>query len=1030
MSITEFSIRNRRAVWVLIGLLALFGYGAVSNLPVQLLPDVSSPQITIYNNWRSAAPQEVEEAIVQPQEEMLQFNSGIETVVSSVQRGQGQLTLNYQLGYDMKQALLDVINRLNQAPDVPSDAGEPFVASGGDGGLPGAASVLVYAAPGNPVEDMIVYQDLIEEVVEPRLARIPGVAQVNLNARRPKEVNIAINPLRTAMLGLTVDDVANSVARARDVSGGFADVGRRRFTVRFLGEQEVEQLGELVVGWRGEQPIYLKEIATIGVDYAENAGVSLRNGFPSYYISITRQNEANTVELLDELNVALQELNDGPLAAENIRIQLSFDASLHIRRAISMVQGNILLGILLATGILYFFLNSARATLLITLTVPISLLVAFIALDVLKLTLNVISLAGLAFAVGLVMDAAIVVQENIFRLRQAGMNLAGAISEGCRQVSGALFSSTLTTVAIFVPVLFMVGVEGQLFKDLAVTISVAVMASLVTALTVLPVITSQWVGGSVGKDRFVGYWRGLAELVTKLTSSPRLRLGWIGGLLLASAIGIWALAPKIDFLPRANIDAIIVYFNLPPGMNVKTIREELAPEVVDRLQPYYTGEQTPKIRAYNFASFNGFFTQVYIYPENSEDVTDLVNKLRSEILVGIPDVTPYVSQSSMLNASGGDGRSIAVDIQGNDLEQLLVAARKGQEVIRGLWENTNVFARGGLSLNEPELLIVPDDRRINTAGLDRAAVGRTVRAYTGGLFAGEYFDGNQRMDMFVRTEKWNDPETLLTMPIATPNGGVQNLGELVSLEQAVGPTNLQRVDGRRTVTLNVSPPPEVTLEEAIEKLQAEATPAIKALLPESAGVRYRGNADQLKQALTEVRKNFAIAIAILFMIMAALFRSVKDSLIVLLVMPVSVAGGLLGLKLLNLVSYQSLDMLTMIGFIILLGLVVNNAILLVDQTRKAQADGLSPADSVRQAVQYRARPIFMSTLTSLFGMLPLMLIPGVGSEIYRGLATVIVGGMLVSSLFTLILLPSLLQVQLPGLNLANRIPTLKLGESS
>jgi multidrug efflux pump subunit AcrB len=1028
VNITELSIKHKRAVWVLVGLLFLFGLGSVQKLPVQLLPEISNPQITIYNNWRSSAPQELEEVIVQPQEEMLQFNSGVESMVSSTQRGRSQLTLNYQLGYDMKQALLDVINRLNQAPDVPLDAGEPFVASGGDGGLPGAASVLVYAAPGNPVTDMIVYQDLIEEVVEPRLARIPGVAQVNLNARRPKEVSITIDPLRTAMLGLTVTDISNALVRARDVSGGFADVGRRRYTVRFLGEQDVSQLGELVVGWRSGQPIYLREIATISVDYSENAGVSLRNGFPSYYMTITRQNEANTVELLDELNIALQELNDGPLKEANIRIQLSFDASLHIRRAISMVQGNILLGIVLAIGILFFFLNSARATLLITLTVPISLIVAFITLDVMKLTLNVISLAGLAFAVGLVMDAAIVVQENIFRLRQSGMNATSAISEGCRQVSGALFSSTLTTVAIFVPVLFMVGVEGQLFKDLAITISVAVLASLISALTILPVITSQWASDVVSVDRFILHWKKLAGLVVRATSTPLLRRAWIGGILIASLTGIWALTPKIDFLPRANIDAIMVFFNLPPGMNVSTIRNELAPEVVARLQPYFTGEKSPKIRAYNFASFNGFFTQVYIYPERSEDVEELIDKLRTEILVGIPDVTPFVNQGSMLNVDGGGGRSIAVDIQGNDLEQLLNAAREGQTIIRGLWENTNVFARGGLSLNEPELLVAPDDRRINTAGLDRAAVGRTIRAYTGGLFAGEYFDGNQRMDMFVRTAKWSEPEKLLTLPIATPDGNVQNLGELVSLERAVGPTNLQRVDGRRTVTLNVTPPPEVTLEEAIEKLQAEATPAIRALLPDNAGVRYRGNADRLKQALSEIRKNFVIALLILFMIMAALFRSLKDSAIVLLVMPVSVAGGLLGLKVLNLVTYQSLDMLTMIGFIILLGLVVNNAILLVDQTRKAEQEGLDPGEAVRQAVQYRARPIFMSTLTSLFGMLPLMLIPGVGSEIYRGLATVIVGGMLVSSVLTLVLLPSLLQSKLTLPLFLNRFSFQRVGE--
>ena len=1029
MNLTELAVKQKRAVAVVIGLLCLFGYGAVQNLPVQLLPNVTSPQITIYNNWRSAAPQEVEEAIIQPQEEMLQFNSGIETIVSQTQRGQGQVTLNYQLGFDMKQALLDVINRLNQAPATPLDAGEPFIASGGDSGLPGAASVLIYAAPGNPTEDMIVYQDLIEEVVQPRLARIPGVAQVNLNAQRPKVVNITIDPLKAAMLGIQVNDIASALARARDVSGGFADVGRRRFTVRFLGEQEVSQLGELVIGWRNEQPIYLREIADVAIEYSENVGVSLRNGYPSYYISITRQNEANTVELLDELNVALAELNEGPLKEANIRIQLSFDASLHIRRAISMVQGNILLGILLATAILYYFLNNIRATLVITLTVPISLLVAFITLDLLKLTLNVISLAGLAFAVGLVMDAAIVVQENIYRLKQSGMKSFGAVIEGCRQVAGALFSSTLTTVAIFVPVLFMVGVEGQLFKDLAITISVAVLASLFTALTVLPAISASWSEENTPKDRFLNLWHAIANLVVRLTDSVRKRLLWIGGTLTMAIVGVYLLTPKVDFLPRANIDAISVFFNLPAGMNVKTIREELAPDVVARLQPYYTGDKLPKIRAYNFASFNGFFTQVYIYPENSEDVPVLIEKLRGEILTGIPDVTPFVTQGSMLNVSGGSGRSIAVDIQGNDLEQLMLAARTGQDVIRGLWENTNVFARGGLSLNEPELLVVPDDRRINNAGLDRSTIGSTIRAYTGGLFAGEYFDGNRRMDMFVRTEKWNAPEELLALPVATPGGGVQKLGDLVSVERAVGPTNLQRVDGRRTVTLNVTPPPEVTLEEAIEKLQAEATPAIKAMLPASASVKYRGNADRLKQALSEVTKNFLIAIVILFMIMAALFRSALDSAIVLLVMPLAVAGGLAGLKILNLVTYQSLDMLTMIGFIILLGLVVNNAILLVDQARVAQRDGLEPKEAIRQAVLFRIRPICMSTLTSLFGMLPLMLIPGVGSEIYRGLATVIVGGMIVSSILTLVLLPSLLQTTIP-LKLPNFRAPIPLREAS
>ncbi|XOV87147.1 MAG: efflux RND transporter permease subunit [Pseudomonadota bacterium] len=1011
--LTALSMRHKGAVAVGVGLLLLFGIGSVRDLPLQLLPDVESPSITLFNNWRSAAPQEMEEVITQPLEELLQFNAGLESIVSSTSRGQSQISLNYQLGYDMRQALLDVISWLNQAPALPEDAAEPFVTGGGNDGLPGAASVLVYAGPGNPVKDMIVYQDLIEEVVEPRLARIPGVAQVNLGGRRPREVNVLLDPFALAQKGLQVNDVANALARARDVSSGFADVGRRRYTVRFLGEHEVASLGQVVIGWTQGEPIRLRDVAEITVDYADNQGVSLRSGLPSYYISINRRNDANTVALLDELNLALAELNAGPLAAANVRIELSFDASLHIRRAISMVQGNLLLGLLLATLVLFFFLRSAGATLAIAMAVPISLLFAFIALKLLGLTLNVISLAGLALAVGLVMDAAIIVQENISRLRQGGMATDEAIVEGARQVGGALFSSTLTTVAIFVPVLFMAGVEGQLFKDIAITISVAVMASMLVALTVLPALAST-LPGAVKEDRHGARWQLLAEWIGRLTDSMRARVLCIVGILGVAAGLVTVLMPRVDFLPRANIDAISVFFNLPAGMNVKMIEEELAPDVVARLAPYLNGDAEPGIRAYNFASFNGFFTQVYIYPRDPARTVELIDKLRSEILVGMPDVPAYVQQASMLQVDNGGGRSISVDIQGSDLVALQQAATAGQAIIGDLWEGTNVFSQGGLSLDEPELHISPIERRINAVGIDQSLLATAVRAFTGGLYAGEYFDGNQRMDIMIRVPDWHQPEQLAAMPIWTPAGGVQLIGELVSFDRSVGPTNLQRVNGRRTVSLSVNPPPNVTMEEALDRLEREVTPRIKAMLPESASVRYRGNADRMKQALAEIAGNFVIALVMLFMIMAALFRSARDSLLVLLCMPLAIAGGLVGLRLLNLVTFQSLDMLTMIGFIILLGLVVNNAILLVHQTRVAESRGLSTREAVMQAVRYRARPIFMSSLTSIFGMMPLMLVPGVGSEIYRGLATVIVGGMTVSALFTLILLPALLRVSWQG----------------
>ena len=401
---------------------------------------------------------------------------------------------------------------------------------------------------------MVDYQDLIEDVVEPRLARIPGVAKVDVQSNRKRQVNIIINPYKAAVLGIQISDIAQVLNRSRDISGGFADVGRRRYTVRFLGQQQVDSLGDLVVSWRDGQSIQLSEIAEIRTDYAEKFQLTLRSGSPSYYVAIARKNEANTVEVLDELNLAIAELNAGALADAGLRIELSFDASLHIRRAISMVQGNLLLGIFLATLILWYLIRNVRATLVIALTVPISLMVAFVVLGLLDLTLNVISLVGLAFAVGLVMDAAIIVLENIYRLRQAGLVMSDAIIKGCSEVSGALFSSTLTTVAVFVPILFMVGVEGQLFRDLAITLSVAVLASMLTALTVLPAIIGRWVTVSDESDRYAPLWERLSHLVVRLTDGRIARLGWIGGILCACLLVTWALFPKIDFLPKADIE--------------------------------------------------------------------------------------------------------------------------------------------------------------------------------------------------------------------------------------------------------------------------------------------------------------------------------------------------------------------------------------------------------------------------------------------------------------------------------------------
>ncbi|MEM7020615.1 MAG: efflux RND transporter permease subunit [Pseudomonadota bacterium] len=387
---TKLSINNPAAIAVVVVLIVLFGIISLRMLPIQLLPKVERPTISVFTNWRAAAPEEVEESIIQPQEEVLRRLQGLESMVSTINRGFGRIELEFRIGWDMQQALIDVISQLNQSTDLPVDADEPRIWTGRNN-RGQAASMLIYGINGNTVEDVAVYQTLIDQEVEPRLARVPGVARVDLAGEREKEISITLDANRMAALGVQISDVTATLRRAADVSGGAADIGRRRYTVRFMGQRDIPDLAELVVAWQSGEPVHLRDVADVEIKLRKRTNFTYRNGFPAYYISIEPSFDANTVEILDGLNQAIADLNKEVLNEHELVIELSFDASLHIRRAIALVQGNLLLGLLLASFILWFFLRNYRSTLLITLMIPICLLVAFIVLRLTGKTLNVIS---------------------------------------------------------------------------------------------------------------------------------------------------------------------------------------------------------------------------------------------------------------------------------------------------------------------------------------------------------------------------------------------------------------------------------------------------------------------------------------------------------------------------------------------------------------------------------------------------------------------------------------------------------------
>lgn len=1013
MNLTRTSLKSPASVLVVLTLVILFGLISVTKLPIQLTPTIEQPQITIFSGWRQAAPEEIESVIIEPLENAVKNTPGALEVTTQINRGNGFINLTFEVGADMQQAMLDVLTSLNQAPALPLDAIDPIVTAGGGGNGAGgggsaAASLLVVPVADVDIVDMAQYQKVIDDIVQPRLARVPGVSNVNLASQRPKELRVTFDPHKAASFGISIGQIANTLSTATDVSGGVADVGRRQYTVRFTGKYTPQNIADMRVGYSGERPIYLRDIATVENRFIDRQSLTLRNGKPSYYMTISRTNGSNTVAVLDGINEAIVELNEGALGREGLSLELSYDASVHIRNALDLVKSNLGLGVALALGILYLFFRGIGPTLVIACTIPVSLMTAFLALSIFDRSLNVVSLAGLAFSVGLVLDAAIIVQENISRLRSEGVDDKKAVLRGATQVSGALFASTATSVAIFLPILFMAGIEGQLFSDLALTLSISVVASLVSAITVIPIASKYLLKSHSNSDHYAGLWVKLTALIMRLTNSRKKQVSWIVGLLCGAVVATVALLPQTDFMPRAPTDGFFYSIVTPPGGNIGFMEEEVAARVKERMMPYYTGEKSPKIKDFNFYVF-GSNAGGFVYSDDPMRVEELMATAREEIFAGLPDTQVFLFRGSMIRVNnGGDGRNLSIDLVGSDLNQLIDVARVGLAKVNEAMPGAMAQPQPSLDMAEPELRLNPDDRRISQAGLTRRDVAQAVQAFTSGMFVSEYFDGNERMNVILRSERWDTPEQLAELPIVTRDAGVQTIGELTDIQRTVGPAQLRRVDGKRTISIQVTPPADMSLQQAQTILATQVLPEIEPLLTADSSVILGGNAEKMNTAIDEMTVNFFLALFILFLLMTALFKSAKDSLLVLLVMPLAVGGGVLALSFLNLFTYQSLDLLTMIGFIILLGLVVNNAILLVDQIRTAEREGLSRTSAVEQAVRIRARPVYLSTLTSLFGMLPLMVMPGVGAEIYRGLATVIVGGMAVSALFTLILMPSLL----------------------
>ncbi|MEM8802583.1 MAG: efflux RND transporter permease subunit [Pseudomonadota bacterium] len=1034
MDAIRFAIDRPIAVVAVVLIAVLFGVLSLSRIPVQLAPDVRKPIVVVETSWPGAAPSEIEREIVNLQEEALRGLEGLEVMTSRSQTGEAEVTLEFAVGSDMGDVLLLVSNRLDRVSGYPDEANEPTLNTSGSDDSP-IAWVVLTAAEGN-TREMGTYRDFIEDTVQDRVERIEGVSAVNLFGGVTRELQIIVDPLRLSRFNLTVPEIVRTLrAENISISAGDLDEGKRRYVVRTEGNLNTEDAIRDVVLRSGAASggigqVRVSDVAEVAFAYSEPTSRLRFRGEPGLAFNIVREAGANVISTMEDVRATLEELNAGPVADAGLLMEQVYDETIYIDGAIDLVTQNIYIGGLLAALILMLFLRSPRATLVVSLSIPVSIVATFVVMALTGRTLNVISLAGIAFAVGMIVDAAIVVLENIFRLRESGKSRREAAHEGAKQVWGAILVSALTTVLVFIPILIMQLEAGQLFRDIAVAISVSVLLSLIVAVTVIPALASRLLSEKdqrpmplPGVDHFGRAFKWLVMTYVRWTVSSRgLGLMMVGLIAGGAAVASVTFLPRLEYLPEGNRNLVFGLIIPPPGYNLDTT-QTIAERIERVAEPLWEArletelDGTPTIRNFFFVATpgNSFVGAAAVDGQRAAELIPVL----SRPIFAEPGTFGFMTQPSLFGRGIGGGRTIELNVSGQDLNQILAVAGQAAGIVSGLLprsEGHQFRPIPGLELGAPEVRLIPDRQRLADAGLDSSALAATVDAFNDGLRVAEVTVGAERINLVLKGDR-NVQQALRTQdvgsyPVVTPGGQIVPVSALSDVILTAGPTEIRHRDRLRTVTLELRPSDALPLEAAVELLETEVVDVLEAQgLPSDIRLSVTGTADQLSQTWNAIQINLIVALIIVFLVMAILFESFVLPLVILIAVPVAAAGGVGGLALLNLYQTQPMDMLTLLGFVILVGIVVNNAILIVHQALyHLRTERMSPVAAIEEATRNRIRPIFMSTMTSVMGMLPLILFPGAGSELYRGLGAVVVGGLSMSAFLTLLTVPPLLRL--------------------
>lgn len=945
-------------------------------------------------------------------------------------------------------------------------------------------------------------QRFAEDYIEARFERVKGVSNSNVLGGQEEELQVIIDPQRLAARSLTIEDVRRVLSlQNQDTSGGDFWEGKRRYVVRTLNQyRSPEQVEEQLLAVRDDVPVYVRDVAEVRLGYKKPTGVVRRFGESNIAVNAIRETGANVLDVMEGLREARDELNNDILASRGLVLTQVYDETEYIYSSVNLVNQNIIIGSALTMMVLMVFLHLgfrtlviapvigitalaaalfspllfaitlaiilgagfwfARGALVVGLAIPVSIIGTFLCLNFLGRSLNVISLAGMAFAVGMLVDNAVVVLESIFQHYEKGESPFTAAVRGTQEVWGAVVASTLTTLAVFLPVLFVQDEAGQLFRDIALAISSAVALSLVISVTLIPTFTARLLDPNA-KAR-----KGDAESNAKHQNAAIRRINAFGERFVKWIVGInawiqrgivrqiavvfslifvagslsYLLAPKVEYLPSGNRNLVFGIILPPPGYNLDELMT-MGEAAESTLIPYWDvddeamddpNREYPLIKDFFYVARGRqvFMGVRSVDPTQSGRLVPLIQSVREKL----SGAFVVAKQSSLFEQGLTGGRTIDIEITGPELEKLVGLGGQILGQASGLLPGAQVRPVPSLDLSNPEVHVKPHLYQSRALGIDATSLGYAVNALVDGAYATDYYIGGDKVDLTIMGDQsmMSKSQDLAYLPIATPDGMLVPLESLASIRPSSGPEQINHRERQRAITIEVSPPEDVPLEYAIQLIDQEIVTPLRQGNQLDGGYRIdlSGTADKLRATWDSLYWNVLLAVLITYLLMAALFESWVYPLVIILSVPLGAVGGILGLRLLSIYlgftsgATQTLDVLTMLGFVILIGTVVNNAILIVHRALALiREENAQPSDAVLESVRTRIRPIFMTTGTTVLGLMPLVLFPGAGSELYRGLGSVVLGGLVVSTFFTLVFVPTLFTLAMRLFGGAQKPPT-------